>query len=167
MSEAQGNLILCGFMGSGKTTVGSLLAGELGLRFLDLDDLIVQRVGMEIPQIFARFGEERFRDEEHEAAKAAAAGTGIVLATGGGALTYARNVAVLRESGVILYLNPGFEICYARIADSDRPLVRGNTREQLEELYRLRQEKYRRAGGLEAVSPTSAQMVREILELLR
>ena len=61
------NLILCGFMGCGKTTVGKLLAKRLGLEYIDLDDEIIREAGMPIPDIFSIYGEAHFRDLEHEA----------------------------------------------------------------------------------------------------
>ena len=143
------NVVLGGFMGFGKTTLGKALALRLGRRFVDLDDHIAAAAGMSIPEIFAQQGEEAFRDLEHAALRKLAGERGLVLATGGGAMASARNVALLRQSGVVLYLNPGFAVCCRRIRDSDRPLVTANTPEGLERIYLERQAVYRKAAHLE------------------
>jgi shikimate kinase len=143
------NIILCGFMGSGKTTIGKLLAKKLRLSFLDVDDYIAQKAQMSIPDIFSRCGEAHFRDLEHDALSVLGRKGGHVLATGGGALTFERNIPPARESGRVIYINPGFDECYRRIAASDRPLVRGHTKEQLEALYAERDPLYRAACHME------------------
>lgn len=143
------NLVLCGFMGCGKTTLGPLLAERLGRSFVDADIHIEQKAGMRIPEIFERFTEQGFRDREHEALVELSQREGLVISTGGGVFDYPRNIPPLRLNGVILYLNPSFEECYRRIADSDRPLVRRSTLAELEALYRRREANYRSAAHLE------------------
>lgn len=161
------NIILCGFMGSGKTTLGRLLARRLGMEFVDLDDVIAEAAGMSIPEIFKTLGEEGFRDAEHQAALHIADRRGVVLGAGGGTMVYARNVTPLRESGTVVYLDPGFAACYRRIKNSDRPVVRRSTPEELEEIYRRRHEKYKAAAHLEAAVQGSAEAcVDELVELL-
>ena len=161
------NIILCGFMGSGKTTLGKLLARRLGMEFVDMDDVIVRNEGMCVPEIFAQRGEAGFRDAEHKAAVQLAASRGLVLATGGGALTFARNAEALRRSGTVVFLNPGFEVCYTRIRKTDRPLVQGNTKSQLRQLYRVRTEQYRRAAHLEVrVRGNKSSCVEEVVVAL-
>ena len=93
------NLVLCGFMGCGKTTVGRLL------RFVDADALIEEEAGMAVEDIFKRFGEEDFRLRERQACSRLAEKENLVIATGGGALTFPENTAVLRRSGVIILLD--------------------------------------------------------------
>lgn len=143
------NIIFCGFMGSGKTSVGMELASLLNRNFIDMDDYIEKREGKAIPAIFEAFGEEGFREREHAAVLELAGMDGLVIASGGGALTRNENVEALRKSGVVVFLNAGFEACYDRIADSDRPLVRKNSRERLESLYNERKNLYRLAADFE------------------
>ncbi|MFR1803448.1 MAG: shikimate kinase, partial [Faecalispora jeddahensis] len=81
-----GNIVLCGFMGSGKTTVGQVLAQKSGRRFFDLDQYIEQRQGKTISQIFADEGEQTFRRLETEAARKLSSQKDLVIATGGGAV---------------------------------------------------------------------------------
>lgn len=162
------NVVLGGFMGCGKTTLGRALARRLGRPFLDLDDYIRESRGLSIPEIFANHGEAAFRDMEHSAIRELSGVGGLVLALGGGALATPRNVELLRKTGVVLYLNPGFHECYRRIQDSERPLVSQNTRDQLEELFRKRQIVYRRAADAELDTSSPLEFcVDRAVELLK
>lgn len=143
------NIILCGFMGSGKSSVGKALASLLNRRFIDMDDYIENREKMSIPDIFETFGEDYFRKSEHETVLELAGMSGLVVASGGGALTRPENAEAFQDSGKIIFLNVSFEDCYTRIEKSDRPLVKKNTREQLERLYNERVAIYRRASDIE------------------
>ena len=143
------NIVLCGFMGSGKTTLGRLLADALNMRFVDMDEWIEQQHGLSVPELFKQYGEDDFREREHEAILSLSGQGGTVISTGGGALTFSRNVQPLREKGTIVFLNPGFNACYGRICDSDRPLVRANTCAQLQSLYETRAAAYRAASEIE------------------
>lgn len=139
------HIFLCGFMGCGKTTVGKEAARLAGTAFIDLDDEIIREAGTPIPEIFARYGEERFREYETEALKRIAASTeAAVVATGGGALIRARNADICRSSGLVLLLDVPFDTCYMRIqGDQNRPNASGKSREELLALYEMRLESYR------------------------
>ena len=117
------NIVLCGFMGSGKTTIGKMLAQHLLYTFVDTDDVIEATTGMTVPQIFEIHGEEHYRDLEHNAVKELASRKkSHVIATGGGVMTLQRNVDVFRAHGdKIIFLDIPFEVCYKRIKDSDTP----------------------------------------------
>ncbi|HSS38672.1 MAG TPA: shikimate kinase, partial [Polyangia bacterium] len=119
-------IFLVGFMGSGKTTIGRLLAARLGWSFADLDDRIVRAAGMPIPEIFAREGEPAFRGRETDALRAAAAERRIVLETGGGAACRDENLTVMRGAGrlVALAVSAGEAVRRAGRA-SGRPLLDG------------------------------------------
>lgn len=119
-------IYLVGFMGSGKSTIGRLLAERLGLPFADLDDDIEAAEGRTIAEVFAQDGEGRFRDAEH-AALAARVRTGeaVVLALGGGAYTFARNRDLLRGAGTSVWLDCPFERALQRVAGfAHRPLAK-------------------------------------------
>ncbi len=139
------SIILCGFMGCGKSTVGKLAADLMGFRFIDADIYIQQLSGKTIPEIFAQEGESAFRELEHQAMKELSAQSGMVVASGGGALTFQRNVEAIRQNrAVIVYLQCDFPLCYSRIAgDKNRPLVQQNNQEQLQALYTARDVLYR------------------------
>ncbi len=98
------NIILVGFMGTGKSVVGKRLAARLGRRFLDTDALIVSAAGQTIPQIFAAEGEAGFRERETESLRSLAGTSGAVIATGGGILGREENIALLRQIGSLVCL---------------------------------------------------------------
>lgn len=148
--EAQSfpNIVLTGFMGTGKSTVGRLLARKLGHTFLDLDELIEREAGMAIKDIFASFGEERFRELEAEAIERLAAGslgTRLVVSTGGGAVVRKENRALLKGFGVLVCLTASRDEILRRVGNrADRPLLAGADREaKLDLLLEQRQEAYR------------------------
>lgn len=136
------NVILCGFMGSGKTTVGKLLAEQLGMNFVDTDEMIEEEQGKTIAEIFGESGEEHFRELEHEKCVEISKMDGFVVATGGGALTFDRNAKALKNNGVVFYLEVPFEEVVQRIGDSKtRPLF--DDKEKGLALYNERIEKYK------------------------
>ncbi|MBQ7980469.1 MAG: shikimate kinase [Oscillospiraceae bacterium] len=132
------SVYLCGFMGCGKSTIGKILAKKSGCGFIDMDDYIVEREGMTIPQIFAEKGEQYFRDTETAVIRELAE-KNAVIACGGGAMLKKENADIAAENGIVVYIDIPFEICYGRISgDTNRPLVVNNTKEQLEEIYKGR-----------------------------
>ena len=135
------NIILCGFMGSGKTVVGSELAKIMGRRFVDTDELIEEEQGVAIKAIFATHGEDYFRDLEFECCKKVSELKNCVVSTGGGALTFERNVEALKSSGKIVFLDADFDVICDRIGDNtNRPLFQD--REKARALYNERKSKY-------------------------
>lgn len=99
------NIVLCGFMGCGKTTVGKQLAKITNMEYIDLDQYIEQQQSTTISNIFAQHGEEYFRDLEHNAAKELSQKQGCIIAAGGGTLLYKRNVQALKQNGTVVLLN--------------------------------------------------------------
>lgn len=142
--SADSNIIITGFMGTGKSTVGPRVAAALGRPFVDLDALIVERSGRSIPQIFAEDGAVAFRRLEAAAVDEVAARCGLVVATGGGALVSARNRRVLGASSILVCLRATPEVLEARLAGvSDRPLLQaGDWRARLRELLANRAHAY-------------------------
>lgn len=134
---------LCGFMGCGKSHIGRMLSTQMNRDFIDLDKYIVTMEKLSIPEIFDKFGEPHFRKLEAKYIRDLSGGK--IVATGGGALINDETAKFARESGISVYINTNFDICYRRIkGDTNRPLVMNNTPEQLEELYNKRAEIYRR-----------------------
>ncbi len=118
------NIVLVGFMGSGKTSVGKRLSMALKREFIDMDDFIEKREGMTINEIFAQKGEPYFRGLEKELCARFAAGGGKVIATGGGVVKNAENVANLKKGGVIFYLKSTPEKIADNLKnDNTRPLL--------------------------------------------
>jgi shikimate kinase len=132
-------IVLVGFMGAGKSTVGALLAAELGLPFADLDQVIEQQQGRAIPDIFAAGGEAAFRAVEHESLAAFLAGPDAVLAVGGGAVEHPASQRLLR-SVTVVYLRVGYDEALRRVGrDAGRPML---ARPDLADVYRRRQAGY-------------------------
>ncbi len=117
---------LTGFMASGKSSVGPLLARRLGRPYIDLDRIIIEKAGLSIPEVFAQFGEQRFRELESEALRETGAQEAVV-ALGGGALAQPNNLAFAREKGVVVYLDASVDAILERLqqGDPDRPMLRG------------------------------------------
>ena len=114
-------------MGSGKTTVGTALSTESGRALYDTDALVTARYGMTITEMFTHHGEAYFRDLETEAARhAASLPDPSIIATGGGMVLKPENMAILKESGFVVYLRCSVEILLARLQeDTERPLLEG------------------------------------------
>lgn len=135
--------ILVGFMGSGKTTVGNLLAQRLGMPYHDLDDIIIQRAGKSIQQIFDDNGEAAFRQLEHEALVDSMADNGI-LGTGGGTQIQLTNFEILRQSQIpVVLLDVLPQTIMDRLKDdTQRPLARELGLTGLVDLKGQRDDKY-------------------------
>jgi shikimate kinase len=127
MQQTPQNIILIGFMGSGKSTVGRTLARQLGeaWRYVDTDKRLVQVAGKEISQIFATEGEGAFREKEARVLLGVTAGERQVIATGGGVVLREENVSAMRGAGVVIWLTAEVEEVEARIGKhpEKRPLL--------------------------------------------
>lgn len=135
------NIVLCGFMGSGKTVVGRELAKIMGVKFVDTDELIEKEQGVAIKAIFAAHGEDYFRDLEYEMCKKVSQMKGAVVSTGGGAMTFARNVEAIKQGSKVVFLDASFDVICDRIGNSTtRPLFQD--REKAKRLYDERKDKY-------------------------
>ena len=140
------NVILVGFMGAGKSTVGRLLARRLGRCFVETDAMITAREGRSIPEIFTDRGEPYFRRLEAETLEALADKHSHVIATGGGFPCSPGVMDRLLQLGTVVWLAADFDAAYARAnRTGGRPMLAGRTVEDAAALYRTRQESYRRA----------------------
>jgi shikimate kinase len=141
-------IYLVGFMASGKTTIGRLLAERLGWEFIDLDAEVEAQQGASIAAIFDKHGEEEFRRIENEAIRARVRlierGTPTVVALGGGSFAQPANLDLLENNGITIWLDCPFETVRQRVGQtSHRPLARDPQR--FEELYHARRPAYARA----------------------
>lgn len=162
-------LYLVGFMGSGKSAVGRLLADELGWFFADIDEDIEQAEGVSIAEIFERRGEDEFRRIEQEALRKrirdVECGKPMVVALGGGAFVDPANRKLLEERGVTVWLDCPFPRICARVeGQTHRPLARDP--EKFQRLYDDRRDAYNKAEHrIEADTDDTAAIVAEILKL--
>ena len=146
------NVVLIGFMGTGKTSIGKLLAVKLGCAFVDLDHKIEADTKMKIPDIFKNYGEAHFRELERQAVKDVSQRRGIVIATGGGTVKDAENVRLLKQNGIIICLTASIdEILNRTVQKGERPVLDdrqqtdGDRRMAIEKLIDERREFYDQA----------------------
>ena len=167
------NIALVGFMGTGKTDVGRLLAEKLGKDFVEVDELIERRAGKTIPEIFQQDGEIAFRELEIEATREAAEKKNAVIACGGGVVLNQINIGRLREHSVIVYLTASPEAILQRTSsDTDeRPLLVAEDRaSRVEKLLNFRRPFYERAADITVstseldVAGVAGQIISELSE---
>jgi len=141
------NLILIGFMGSGKSTVGSELAKALEMNFVDTDHYIENKENMEIKEIFAQKGEKYFRKIESKYVKEISKMNNTVISTGGGVVASETNMTLLKRNGYVIYLDCTVECIYNRVSKRNtRPLLNNveNLRARIIELLDARLDNYKK-----------------------
>lgn len=146
------NLVLIGYRGTGKSTIGKVLAKRLGRQLVSTDKEIVKRAGQTIPQIVESQGWEHFRDLESEVCRDLAERDNLVIDTGGGAILRQQNVDVLKGNGTLFWLTASVRTIASRIGgDTQRPSLTGHKSfvEEIEEVLRERTPKYRAAADHE------------------
>ena len=164
------NIVLTGFMGSGKTSVGKALASLTGKMFIDMDEAIVRAAGMSINEIFEKYGEESFRRLEHDMlVEYSLDKYDSIISTGGGIVVREDNIPYLKEMGKVFYLDASDETIYERIKDdNERPLMRGCDRD--EALKRIASLKAKRlfeyAKALDVRVDTEGKNASEIAEII-
>lgn len=130
-------IALCGFMGCGKTTVANALENEYNLKHIDTDKYIEENCLMSISELFDKYGEEYFREKEHSAILTLTKQRDLVLALGGGAVMFERNVKALKDNGyLIVFLDTDLAVIKNRLLnDTTRPLLKTN---DIDKLYNKR-----------------------------
>jgi shikimate kinase len=154
-------IILIGFMGTGKSTVGKLIAKKIGFAFVDLDKLIENEAGLKISEIFERYGEEYFRDLEKQAVNSLKTMDKTVVATGGGVVLDPQNMAVMKEVGIVIALDADIETLWKRLKSSrNRPLIKSSDpKRRIEDLYHKRRLLYSKAHCIVDTSGKSIEAV--------
>ena len=161
-------IVLIGFMGAGKSSVGRTLAQMSGRPPFDTDEMIAARFGLTISEIFEKRGEERFRDAESEALEELSIETDAIIVTGGGIVLRQTNTARLRELGAVVYLSADEETLFRRISRRPtRPLLQTtDPRATMKELLAARLPLYRAAADMEVDTSglTHDEVARSVLK---
>jgi shikimate kinase len=144
------NIILCGFMGCGKSTIGRKLSKRLEKEFVDMDRYIEAKEGLTVKEIFEKYGEEKFRELETQACRELSEKSDLIIAAGGGTLTFQRNIDILSSTGRIVYVDVKYEMLCERLKrDTRRPLLQvENRNEVIKELLEKRRPIYERAASI-------------------
>jgi shikimate kinase len=160
------NIILTGFMGVGKTSVGTRLAKDLGYAFVDTDTLIESDQRMTITEVFAKFGEPYFRDVESRIIQEVMQGEGQVVSTGGGAVIRDTNRDAMKKAGLVVCLTARAETIYARIKhETHRPLLHApDPKAKIRELLDSREKFYAKA---DVIIDTSEKSVDEVITAIK
>lgn len=161
------NIVLIGYRGTGKSTVGKILADRLGRELVSTDAEIIRRARLPVPDIVQRFGWDHFRDLESEVCRDLAGKDGLIIDTGGGAVLRQQNVDCLKKSGVLVWLTATVPTIIERIGgDTQRPSLTGTKSftEEVEEVLRERQPKYKAAAN--HIIQTDGRSVTEVAETI-
>ncbi len=155
-------IYLIGFMGSGKSAIGRRLSFLLKIPYYDMDHEIVRKVGMSIPEIFNHHGEEFFRKQEQDLLKDFR-DEWCIVSTGGGVAVNSVNSKIMRQTGLVLFLDATFPDIWKRIhRDVKRPIVQASTKEELATLYVMRKRHYKTAAHI--TIRTEGRTLRQITE---
>lgn len=155
-------IYLIGFMGSGKSAIGRRLSFLLKIPYYDMDQEIVKRVGMSIPDIFKEYGEPFFREQER-AFLTTFRDEWCIVSTGGGVAVDALNRRLMRQTGLVLFLDATFPDIWKRIhKDVNRPIVQASTKEELVSLYTYRKRFYKSVAHI--TIRTEGRSLRQITE---
>ncbi|MFH0908622.1 MAG: shikimate kinase [bacterium] len=164
------NIILVGFMGTGKSSTGRIVAERLGRRFVDMDALIEEQAGKSIPKIFAENGEPHFRSLERNLVRDLSGRTGLVIAPGGGIVLNPENIADFSRTGLVICLHATPQMILARVgADANRPLLQGGDQLQtITDLLAKRQPLYDAIPHrIDTDGFTPADVAGKVIELFR
>ena len=165
------NIVLTGFMATGKTEISKALCTLTDRKYIDTDQMIENAEGISINEIFAQYGEEYFRKAEKEAVKKAASEKNAVIATGGGVVLDKENIDILRKSSVIINLHPDFEVIKERLkkASATRPLLQNQSIEDVRKRFDARLPFYANCDEkVHIVSgKTPLEFAKEILEIMK
>jgi len=164
------NIYLVGLMGSGKTTLGKILSKKLDKIFYDSDQVIEEKLGVDVPMIFEYEGEAGFREREKDILKELVNIQNIVLATGGGIILSKSNRDLLAKNGIVIYLKSNQKDLILRVKnDKTRPLLKnGNIEEIIKKLYKEREPLYEEIADFEIMTKNKRihEIVNEIMSVI-
>lgn len=161
------NIVLVGYRGTGKSTVGKVLAARLGRPVVSTDAEIVRRAGQTVPEIVAQHGWEHFRDLESTVCQDFSGRDGLIIDTGGGAILRPQNVECLKKTGAIFWLTASVSSIASRIgSDTQRPSLTGTKSfiEEIEEVLAVRSPKYQEAA--DHIIPTDGRSINQIVDTI-
>lgn len=166
----QGNIFLIGFMGTGKSTVSKELKKMLSMECMEMDDMIVERQGMPISEIFEKHGEDYFRDIESGLLVELKEKNNVIVSCGGGVVVRRENIGHMKDSGTVVLLSATPQTVYERVKNNTgRPILNGNMNvEYIAELVEKRREKYEKAADIVIVTDgkSTKEVCREIVDAL-
>lgn len=134
------NIVLIGMMGCGKTTVAKMLSQRLNKKMIDIDEYIVEKYQMTIPEMF-QISEDYFRERETLCCQEIGKLENYIISTGGGVISHPLNIEALKQNGIIVYIDRPVDLIYQDVDTSSRPLLKDGP-EKLYELYAQRHQKY-------------------------
>ncbi len=160
------NIVLCGFMGSGKTTIGRKLARVTGLDFVDADQYLEEKEGKKISEIFSEKGEAYFRDRETAYIRELSRRDGIVLSLGGGAVLRPENVSAVKQTGLLIHLDtPFYRILKNLSYSNNRPLLdKPDKQAETRRLYNARKAIYHRVSDVSVRSPKLGEVLDKVVK---
>lgn len=165
------NIVLIGFMGTGKSTISAYLSEQFGMEAIDMDQVISEREGMPISRIFEVHGEEYFRNAETNLLKELQTKNNVVISCGGGTPLREENVVEMKKNGKVILLTAKPETIFNRVKDNhDRPLIENNKSvEFIEELMLKRKDKYIAAADviIETDNKDKQQICHELIDALK
>ena len=166
------NIVLTGFMGTGKSTIGKMLARRLGYRFVDTDHVIESRAGCSVAEIFEQHGEEVFREQETKVAEELSEQNRLVIATGGGMLVNSENQRILESTGKIFCLTANIDEIIKRLSNprarAQRPLLKTeNLKQHVKEMLEKRRSTYTKFVQINTSGKTTREAVDAILKIVR
>ncbi|MCM1258316.1 MAG: shikimate kinase [Roseburia sp.] len=167
----KGNIFLIGFMGTGKSTISKALKRMLHMECMEMDEMIEEKQGMPIPEIFEKYGENYFRDVESQLLRELREGEDVIVSCGGGVVVRPENIGYMKDSGKVVLLSATPETVYERVKHStNRPILNGNMNvEYIGELMEKRREKYQAAADIVIATDgkTTEEICREICKALK
>lgn len=163
------NIYVCGFMGCGKSLVSKIISKKLKINLIDTDRQIQQSKNMQIHEIFEKYGESYFRKLENELLKSLTNTSNSIIATGGGMLiNNNENAKIAKSNGIIIFLETPFELCWNRIKNSSRPLIKNKNISEIKHLYEERQKQYRQISNIAILNnKSSIYCANKIINIIR